>query len=93
MGVTRSGALRLTFDRRLALGFHCAKISSDAGLHAHREVDEVLGLTVMSQGPLNDSRTGNYTQHSLVASIRQSIYMADLPGPEHISAHSPRPVP
>jgi len=74
MGATRFEPLRLTFDRRLALEFHGAKISSDAGLLAYREMDEVLGLTVMSQGLFNDSRTGKNTQHSLVALIRQSIY-------------------
>ena len=74
MDATRFGALRLTFDRRLALEFHGAKTSSDAGLLAYRDMDEVLGLTAMSQRLLNDSRTGKNTQHSLVALIRQSIY-------------------
>jgi hypothetical protein len=74
MGATKTGVLKLSFDRRLALEFHGAKISSDAGLLAYREMDEVLGLTVMSGRLLNDWRTGKNTQHSMVALTRQSIY-------------------
>ena len=74
MGATKTGVLKLSFDRRLALEFHGAKISSDAGLLAYREMDEVLGLTVMSGRMLNDWRTGKNTQHSMVALTRQSIY-------------------
>ena len=74
VGAGRSQALKLSFDRRLALEFHGAKISSDAGLLAYREMDEVLGLTTMSSRLLNDWRTGNNTQHSILALIRQSIY-------------------
>ena len=61
MGATKTGVLKLSFDRRLALEFHGAKISSDAGLLAYREMDEVLGLTVMSGRMLNDWRTGKNT--------------------------------
>lgn len=64
----------MCFDRRLALEFHGAKISSDAGLLAYREMDEVLGLTSMGGRLLNDWRTGKNTQHSMLALIRQSIY-------------------
>ena len=74
VGEGRSQALKLSFDRRLALEFHGAKISSDAGLLAYREMDEVLGLTTMSRRLLNDWRTGKNTQHSMLALIRQSIY-------------------
>ena len=74
MGATKIEALKLSFDRRLTLGFHGAKISSDAGMLAYREMDEVLGLTTMSGCLLNDWRTGKNTQHSMLALLRQSIY-------------------
>ena len=72
-GATKNEHIGLSFDRRLALEFHGAKISSDAGLLAYREMDEVLGLTSMGGRVLNDWRTGKNTQHSMLALIRQSI--------------------
>ncbi len=73
MGATKNEHIGLSFDRRLALEFHGAKISSDAGLLAYRGMDEVLGLTSMCGRVLNDWRTGKNTQHSMLALIRQSI--------------------
>jgi hypothetical protein len=74
MGATKNEGLKLSFDRRLTLEFHGANISSDAGLLAYREMDDVLGLTAMGGRLLNDWRTGKNTQHSILALIRQSIY-------------------
>src|ERR1035441_11000665 len=79
MGATKAEGLKLSFDRRLTLEFHGANISSDAGLLAYREMDDVLGLTAMGGRLLNDWRTGRKTQHSRLALIRQSIYRR-LPG-------------
>ena len=74
MGEARKEALRVHFDRRLRLEFHGVKVTSDAGLLAYRELDDVFGLTDMVACELRDNRTGKNTQHSLLALLRQSIY-------------------
>ncbi len=45
MGARRRQALRVQFDGKIKLRFHGAKITSDAGLLAFRELDEAFRLT------------------------------------------------
>ncbi len=45
MGEARKDALRVNFDRKLKIEFHGVKVTSDAGLLAYRELDDVFGLT------------------------------------------------
>lgn len=45
MGDGRKQALRMQFDGKLRLEFHGAKITSDEGLLAFRELDEAFRLT------------------------------------------------
>ncbi len=58
MGESKKDALRVNFDRELKLEFHGVKVTSDAGLLAYREIDDVFGLMGMVACELSDNRTG-----------------------------------
>ena len=73
-GAGKKAGLRVAFDRRVKLEFHGSQVTSDAGLLAYRELDEALGLTNSTSALLHDWRTGDNTQHSMVALLRQSLY-------------------
>ena len=62
MGEARREALRVDFDSQVKLEFHGAAVTSDAGLIAYRELDQVLSLTEMADEVLRDSRRGQNTQ-------------------------------
>jgi len=74
MGEKTRETLKLQFDRRLRLEFHGARITSDAGLLACRELDGALGLTEMAPSYLRETRGGRNVQHELVPLLRQSVY-------------------
>jgi|TARA_Y100000310_G_scaffold338897_1_gene429850 hypothetical protein len=74
MGEAKKGVFRVRFDRRLRLEFHGSRITSDAGLLACRELDDVLGLTVAADRCLQETRGGRNVQHQLVGLLRQSVY-------------------
>ena len=74
MGDGKKDDLRVSFDSRLKLKFLGSQITTDAGLLAYRELDEVLGLTEMGTDVLTDLRLGTNKQHGLVPLLRQSIY-------------------
>ncbi len=74
MGEDRMDDLRVNFDRNLKLELHGTKVTSDAGLLAYPELDEVLGLTTVTESEFYDNRKGKNTQHNITALLRQSIY-------------------
>ena len=74
MGDSKKDDLRVRFDSRLKLKFRGSKVTTDAGLLAYRELDEVLRLTEIGTEVLTDLRLGTNKQHGLVPMLRQSIY-------------------
>jgi hypothetical protein len=68
------GPHRLDFDRRVKREFHGCRITSKAGLPACRELDDALGLSSMAGEMLADGRAGGNDCHSLVSSLRQSVF-------------------
>src|SRR5829696_6914526 len=66
--------LRVAFDRRLKLEFHGARITSDGGLLACRELDDALGLTAVAASGLAEGRRGKNTRHRLLGLLRQAVY-------------------
>src|SRR5208337_4546486 len=73
-GESKAEALRLDFDRRLALQFRGSVVTSDAGLLAYRELDDALGLSDLGGDALSDARTGKNGRHALVGMLRQSVF-------------------
>ncbi len=65
MGEKTRDTLKLQFDKRLRLKFHGARITSDAGLFACRELDGVLGLAEMAPAYLQDTRGGRDVQSTM----------------------------
>ena len=72
-GETRK-PLRVAFDRRLKLEFHGARITSDGGLLAYRELDDALGLTATAASTLAEGRRGANIHHRLLGLLRQAVY-------------------
>jgi hypothetical protein len=74
MGEATPEPLRVGFDRRIKLEFHGARITSDGGLLAYRELDDVFGLTDIAITKLLDGRRGKNTRHTLGGLLRQSVF-------------------
>ena len=72
MGEAKKRAFRVRFDSKLKLEFHGARVTSDAGLLAYRELDDVFGLTEIGAAHLFDPRRGRNTQHSKTALARRN---------------------
>ena len=74
MADPKGEGVKVGFDGSIRLEFHGAKVTSDAGLLAYRDLDEALGLFDSVPFVFHDSRTGRNIQHHLTALLRQSVY-------------------
>ena len=66
--------LNIRFNKKIRLEFHGARLTSDGGLLAYRELDEALGLFNSASDVMNDKRTGRNIQHDMTNLLRQSVY-------------------
>lgn len=73
-GESREPPLRLAFDRRIKLEFHGARISSEAGVLAYRDLDDVLGLMYLAASVLGDCRRGRNIHRRSAVLLRQSVF-------------------
>ena len=73
-GEAKGPPLRVTFDRRIKLEFHGARITSDGGLLAYGELDDAFGLTAVAASALAEGRRGKNIRHRLLGLLRQAIY-------------------
>jgi hypothetical protein len=71
---TLGDRLNIRFNRKIRLEFHGARLTSDGGLLAYRELDEALGLFNSASDVMNDKRTGRNIQHDMTSLLRQSVY-------------------
>ena len=74
MANPKGEGLKVGFDGSIRLEFHGAKVTSDAGLLAYRDLDEALALFDSVPSVFHDSRTGRNIQHDLASLLRQSVY-------------------
>jgi len=74
IGHPEGESMRVGFDGGIKLEFHGAKVTSDGGLLAYRDLDDALGLIASLSAVFNDKRTGRNIQHDMPTLLRQSIY-------------------
>jgi len=66
--------MKVGFDGGIRLEFHGAKVTSDGGLLAYRDLDDALGLFDSVSAVFSDNRTGRNIQHAMPTLLRQSVY-------------------
>src|SRR5208337_3536047 len=85
VGETQDRPFQLSFNSSLKVAFQGSRVTSDGGLVLVRELDERLGLSVLIERHLSDSRRGKNIQLPLADLLRQSIY-SRLAGYEDVNA-------
>jgi hypothetical protein len=67
---TMDERFNLHFNRKIKLEFHGARLTSDGGLLAYRDLDEAMGLFNSASDVMNDIRTGRNIQHDMTNLLR-----------------------
>ncbi len=62
--------MKVGFDGRIKLEFHGAKVTSDGGLLAYRDLEDALGLFDSIATVFTDRRTGRNIQHDMNSLLR-----------------------
>ena len=73
-GEAQNRIIRPGFNRSILVGFLGAKITSDAGFLALREIDEWFKVTAPIGREADDPRSPVHIRHSMVGMIRQRVY-------------------
>ncbi|MBT4483882.1 MAG: hypothetical protein HOC71_09420 [Candidatus Latescibacteria bacterium] len=66
--------MKVGFGGEIKLEFHGAKLSSNGGLLAYRDLDHAMGLFDSVSSEFHDNRTERNIQHALSTLLRQSVY-------------------
>jgi len=66
--------MKVGFNGGIKLEFHGAKVTSDGGLLAYRDLDYALELFDSVSALFIDKRTGRNIQHAIPTLLRQSVY-------------------
>ena len=73
-GEAQDRIIRPEFNRSIVMDFLGAKITSDAGFLALREIDERFKVTAPMWREVDDPRSPVHVKHSMVGMIRQRVY-------------------
>ena len=73
-GEAQNRIIRPEFNRSIQIDFLGAKITSDAGFLALREIDDRFKVTAPMVGEVDDPRSPVHIRHSMVEMIRQRVY-------------------
>ncbi len=63
-------SMKVGFDVGIKLEFHGAKVTSDGGLLAYRDLDDALGLFGSVSANFYDNRKGRNIQHAMLTLLR-----------------------
>jgi len=64
MKYTKGERLNIRFNRKIKLEFHGARLTSDGGLLAYRELDDALGLFNSASTVMSDKKNITSSDHS-----------------------------